>query len=43
MPTAAEGLTVDSSKEQRNQAISSCISQMSKERPDADPKQIQAI
>ena len=43
MPTAAEGLTIQSSKEDRQKAVSACISQMTTERPDAESDQIQAI
>ncbi len=43
MPTPAEQLPINASKQQRQEAISSCISQLSAERPGDTPDQIQAI
>ena len=43
MPTAAENLTIESTKQQRNEAISSCVSQLSSERPNDSHDQIVAI
>jgi hypothetical protein len=43
MPTAAENLRIDSDTDERAQAISDCISQISAERPDIKGEQAQAI
>ena len=43
MPTDAEKLSISASKDQRQQAISSCISQLSTERPNDPNDQIVAI
>lgn len=43
MPTAAEQLTVRSSKKQIQEAVSDCISQMTRERPNDSRDQIIAI
>ena len=43
MPTPAEQLPINASKQQRQEAISSCISQLSAERPGDSSDQIQAI
>ena len=43
MPTEAEKLVVSSTKEEKQAAISSCVSQLSQERPDDSHDQIVAI
>ena len=42
MPTDAEALTPSSSKEERQSATSSCISQMASEHPDWDHERVVA-
>ncbi len=43
MPTAADKLTIHSSKSQQRQAVSDCISQIMRERPNMAQAQAVAI